>query len=133
MNESNVVPIAATEEFPLCPLSDIIIIEQKREEMSKGGIALVGNAIKWPAGRVVAVGPGRVYDVYMDASGTHMAGKSVPCTVKVGDWVTWGKFTSGGEPFTLNGKRYVLAREGDIGCVSRSGNEVELRLDVPDA
>lgn len=117
-------------DFPLEPLSDIIVVERKTTDTSKGGIILVGQERNWPCGRVVAVGPGRVYSTFLDASGHHQAGQFIPNTVKVGDFVVFGRFQSGGEPFELNGKHYILCREGDIAGISRS--ELEIKLDVPD-
>lgn len=122
--------VEAIEDFPLKPISDIVIIERKVEEVSKGGILIVGKERNWPSGRVVAVGPGRVYSSFVDASGHHQVGQFIPTTIKVGDYALFGRFTSGGEPFTLNGKHYVLAREGDIAGVCDS--ELDIKLDVPD-
>lgn len=122
----------AESEFPLKPLSDILVVERKTTDTSKGGIILVGNERNWPCGRVVAVGPGRVYSSFVDASGHHQVGQFIPNTVKVGDFVTFGRFQSGGEPFMLNGKHYILCREGDIAAVSRDGKELDIKLDAPD-
>lgn len=131
MSESNVVPIAKEEEkFPLEPFSDIVVIEQLEEETTKGGLILVGNERKYASGRVVAVGPGRVYSDYMDASGQRQFGQIIPTTVKVGDWVCFGKYQSGGEPILLNGKKYLMAREGDLGGRSVSGDPLEIKLAV---
>ena len=125
--ESNVVPMQAEEKFPLEPFSDIIVIEQMEEDKSKGGLILVGSERKFPCGRVVAVGPGRVYSDYMDASGTRQFGQLVPTTAKVGDWVTFGKYQTG-EPIELNGKRYLMAREGDLGGRSINGEPLSIKL-----
>lgn len=115
------------QEFPLRVLSDIVVIEQEIEDKSRGGIILVGEERKLPCGRVVAVGPGRVYSSMMDASGENKLAYYVPTNVKVGDWVTFGRFQTG-EPIELDGKRYILAREGDLAAVSKSGEPIPLRL-----
>lgn len=86
-------------------LSNIVIVEPEKEEVSKGGILIadVGEAQKVRWGRVVKVGPGRVED------GTFVATKLV-----VGDRVMFGKYASAGEPIKIAGKEYRLFREGDI-------------------
>ena len=127
--QSNVMPIRAEEEFPIIPTDDIVIIEQLTEEKTASGmIILTGDAKKFPSGRVVAVGPGRTYDVYMDASGNTMSGKMMPMQLKVGDWVIFGKYNSGGEPIEIDGKRYLMCRERDVGGKSRTGEPLKVRL-----
>lgn len=125
------LPNVSREKFPIEPLSDIVIIEQLEEAESKGGILLVGKERKFPAGRVVAVGPGRVYSDYMDASGSRQFGQVIPTTVKVGDYVLFGKYQSGGEPIEVNGKVYVMAREGDLGGRSVNGEPLKIKLADP--
>ena len=115
-------------DFPLVALSDIVIIEQLEEEQTKGGIILVGGETKFPCGRVVAVGPGRVYSTFMDATGSQQVGQFIPTALKVGDWVLFGRYQSAGEPIELDGKRYVMARETDIAAISRDGNPVSIKL-----
>lgn len=115
------------DDFPLRILSDIVVIEQSIEEKSRGGIVLVGEERKLPCGRVVAAGPGRIYTSMMDASGENQIAYFVPMEIKVGDWVTFGRFQTG-EPLELNGKTYIMARAGDIAAVSKSGEPVPLRL-----
>lgn len=105
--------------FPITPLSDIIVVEQKVENTTASGIILTGSkASEYPCGRVVAVGPGRVYTSFLDASGKHVSGQFVPMSVKVGDWAVFGKYQSGGEPIEVEGKKYLLFREGDLIGVS---------------
>ena len=118
----------APEDFPLQPFEDIVVIEQLKEDISAGGIFLPGDHRKFPGGRVVAVGPGRVYSNYLDASGEHKIGHFVPNPVKVGDWVIFGKYQSGGEPIELNGRVFIMARAGDLGGKSISGEPVRIRL-----
>lgn len=113
-------------DFPLQPMEDILFIEQETEDRH-GMIVLVGNERKLPAGRVVAAGPGRVYTAYLDASGHNQYAYYIPNPIKVGDWVTFGRYQTG-EPLELGGKRYIVARAGDIAAVSKSGEPVPLRL-----
>lgn len=115
------------DDFPLRVLSDIVVIEQAIEEKSTGGIILTGGERKLPCGRVVATGPGRIYTTILDASGHNELAYFVPMRINVGDWVTFGKYQSG-EPLELNGKRYIMAREGDIAAVSKDGTPITLRL-----
>lgn len=120
---------ASDDSFPLEMLSDIVVIEQMIEEKSTGGIIFTvgGDERKLPCGRVVAVGPGRIYTSMMDASGENQLAYFVPMEIKVGSWVTFGRFQTG-EPLELNGKTYIMARAGDIAAVSKSGEPVPLRL-----
>lgn len=116
------------EEFPLQPFDDICVIEQMKEDISPGGIFLPGDHRKFSGGRVVAAGPGRVYSNYLDASGEHKIGHFVPNPVKVGDWVTFGKYQSGGEPIEWKGRVFLMARAGDLGGKSKDGQPVNIRL-----
>jgi co-chaperonin GroES (HSP10) len=125
--EANREPEPA-EPFPIEPFSDVVIIEQLEEETSKGGIVLVGKDRKYPSGRVVAVGPGRIYSDYMDAAGHRQFGQVIPTTTKVGDYVIFGRFTTGGEMITLSGKKYIMAREGDLGGRSVNGEPIKIKL-----
>ena len=116
------------DDFPLIPFEDVCVIEQNETDTSEGGIILTGDYRKFPSGRVVAVGPGRTYSFFMDASGNTLAGKHVPTMVEVGDYVVFGKYQSGGEPIEFNGKTYVLARVGDLAGKSRDKSELNIRL-----
>lgn len=133
---ANVVPISPKADsepgFPLEMYSDLVVIEQLTKDTSAGGIYLPGDSRKFASGRVVAVGPGRVFSNYMDASGEHKIGHFVPNQVKVGDFVVFGKFQSS-EPIEWNGKVYMMCREGDLGGRSISGEPVEIRLAVSSA
>ena len=131
VEQKYLTPVSADSaaEFPFRVLSDIVVIEQHTEDKSKGGIVLLGTERKLPCGRVVAVGPGRIYSSFMDASGQNQLGYFVPIGIKVGEWVTFGRYQTG-EPIELNGKRYILCREGDIACVSKSGEAIPLRLAI---
>lgn len=100
--------------FPLEPFDDVVIVEQATEEKRESGIILAGGAEKLQCGKVVAVGPGRTYAAYMDASGNTQFGYNVPTRVKVGDFVVFGKYASGGEPIHYEGKKYLMCREQDL-------------------
>lgn len=126
--QTNVVPIQAEEQFPIEPFADIVIVEQLTEEKTASGLLLPGSAGEYKSGRVVAVGPGRVYSNFMDATGTHVVGQLIPTTVKVGDYVIFGKYQSGGEPIIIAGKKYLLCREGDLGGRSASGDPIKIKL-----
>lgn len=115
------------DDFPLHIQSDLVVIEQEIEEKTTAGIILTGNEAKMPCGRVVAVGPGRIYTEALDVSGHNEVAYFVPNPIKVGQWVTFGKYQSG-EPIEHNGKRYIVCRCGDIAGVSKTGEPVSLRL-----
>lgn len=119
-------------EFPIEAFSDIVIIERTVNPMSKGGIAIPKTAdmFKLPGGRVLAVGPGRWYAAPMNAAQTMEAAVFVPTTVKVGDWVVFGKYSSGGEPLKWGDKYLVFAREGDLAGRSKSGGPIDVHLDL---
>lgn len=121
----------SSDEWPFHVQSDIIVIEQTIEEKTTAGIILTGQEMKLPAGRVVAVGPGRIYTTPMDASGYSELGYFVPMTIKVGDYCVFGRFQSS-EPIEYKGKRYITCRSGDIMGVSKTGEAVNLRLVKPD-
>lgn len=123
----------SAEEFPLQPFEDICIVEQLTEEKTAGGIVLPGDYKKFPCGRVIAAGPGRYYSAVMDASGQHQVGQYVPNQVKVGDYVIFGRFNSGGEPIEWNGRKFLMCRSGDIGARSKNGDAVKIRLAPTDA
>jgi co-chaperonin GroES (HSP10) len=48
----------------------------------------------------------------------------------VGDYVIFGKYNSGGEPIEIDGVKYLMCREGDIGGVSTVGPNLRVRLAV---
>ena len=116
------------DDFPFLMFDDIVVIEQTEEEVTQSGLILTGDYKNFQGGKVVAVGPGRTYAFYMDASGQTMAGKHVPNAVKVGDWVLFGKYASGGEPIEIGGKKYIMARVGDLGGKSKNGEPIKVRL-----
>jgi chaperonin GroES len=89
------------------PLADRVIIKPApAEEKTKGGIILPDTAKEKPViGEVVAVGPGKVSD----------DGKKIPCEVKVGDKVLYGKYS--GTEVTVEGEEYLIMSEADIFAV----------------
>lgn len=102
--------------FPLEPYEDCVYIEQVVETKSKGGILIANtDAAKMPMGRVVAVGPGKFYHAPFNVAETYAAVVFVPTKLKVGDYVAWGRYRTGGEPWEFNGRVIVAAREGDLG------------------
>lgn len=138
--QSNVVPIkevtvwewpkgTAEPGFPILPYEDCIWIEQTIEEKSKGGIIIAQTEhAKMPQGRVVAVGPGRLYVAALNAGETVQAAIFVPTRTKVGDVVLFGRYRTGGEPIEMNGRRFVMAREGDLGGEIVGGQQIDVRL-----
>ena len=86
------------------PLGDRVLVQAlDAEEVSKSGIIIPDTAKERPSeGKVVAVGPGRVSD----------EGKRLSCEVKKGDKVLYGKYS--GTEVKLDGKDYLILREGDI-------------------
>lgn len=127
---SKVAALTKPEEkpFPITPFEDICIIEQVTEEKTQGGILLVGKEKEFPMGRVVAAGPGRIYSNFMDASGNHQVGQFVPNPVKVGAFVIFARFLSGGDAITIEGKPYLLARAGDLVGTTTDGNPIKVKL-----
>jgi len=114
--------------FPIQPYEDVIFVEQEIESKTASGLILAGEFAKLPAGRAVAVGPGRTFQAFMDASGHTSAAVFVPTTTKVGDYVVFGRYQSGGEPLEINGKRYLMCREGDLAGRSADGNPLMVRV-----
>ena len=86
------------------PLGDRVLVKAlDAAEVSKSGIIIPDTAKERPSeGKVMAVGPGRVAD----------DGKRVSCEVKKGDKVLYGKYS--GTEIKLDGKEYLILREGDI-------------------
>lgn len=86
------------------PLGDRIIIKRiEEEEKSKGGIIIPDTAKEKPQeGKVTAVGKGKLLD----------DGKLVPCEVKVGDRVLFGKYS--GTEVKIQGEEHLIIREEDV-------------------
>lgn len=83
----------------LKPLADRVLIEAApAEEKTASGIIIPDTAKEKPlAGKVVAVGPGKVDE---------------PMTVKKGDNVLYGQYS--GTEIKLDGKTYLIMRESDV-------------------
>ena len=86
------------------PLGDRVVIKPApQEEKTKGGIILPDTAKEKPViGEVVAAGPGKRLE----------DGKLIALDLKVGDKVLYGKYS--GTEVSLDGKEYLIMREGDI-------------------
>ncbi len=81
------------------PLADRVLIEPSQaEEKTAGGIIIPDTAKEKPLkGKVVAVGNGK---------------KDEPMTVKVGDFVLYGKYA--GTEISIEGNDYLFMNESDI-------------------
>ena len=89
----------------LRPLEDHVVVEPVvQEEKTESGIYLPDTAHKDKpqTGKVVAVGTGRLLD-----NGTRIASE-----VKVGETVVFAKYS--GSEVELDGKDYIILRDGDI-------------------
>ena len=86
------------------PLADRVVVKpQEAEETTASGIILPDTAKEKPqAGKIVAIGPGKVSDV----------GNAIAMTVKVGDNVLYGKYS--GTEITVDGDEVLIMRESDI-------------------
>lgn len=91
---------------------DVLLVEPELETETAGGLVIpdVGEAQKIRRGIVVKVGPGK-----------HNGHAFVASVTKEGDRVYFGKYQSAGEPIKLNGKTYLLLREGDVFARERLG------------
>ncbi|MDD4955011.1 MAG: co-chaperone GroES [Candidatus Omnitrophica bacterium] len=89
------------------PLGDRVLIQPlEAKEKTKGGILLPDTAKERPQeGKVIAVGEGKKND----------EGKLVALSVKVGDVVLYGKYSS--TEITVDGEEYLVVREDDIVAV----------------
>ncbi len=87
------------------PLSDRLLIQQdKKEEVSKGGIILPGTAAdETLQGLVIAAGPGKYSD----------EGHLIPMKVKQGDRVIFDK-NAGTEVKDDDGTEYLIIHEDDV-------------------
>jgi len=86
------------------PLADRVVIKpQEAEETTASGIILPDTAKEKPqAGKVLAVGPGKISD----------SGNSIKMTLKVGDNVLYGKYS--GTEITVADDDVLIMRESDI-------------------
>ena len=93
----------------LRPLADrVVIIPQKAEEKSAGGIIIPDSANKDKPmmGKVAAIGPGKMSD----------EGKRIPCDVKVDDEVVFSKYA--GTELKIDGEKYLIVNESEILAVN---------------
>lgn len=90
------------------PLNDNVILRRSTPETtSKGGIILADTAQeKNLRAEVLAVGPGSI----------DGRGERIPIDLKVGDVALLGNKYSGAE-ITVDGEKYLVAREDDIVAV----------------
>ena len=88
----------------LRPLDDRVIIKQlEAEEKTSGGIILPDTAKEKPqAGKVIAVGPGKILD----------NGSRAAMSVKKNDEVIYSKYS--GNDVEVEGTKYVILHESDI-------------------
>ena len=86
------------------PLDDrVVVTPMEAEEKTAGGVILPDAAKEKPQqGKVVAVGPGTL----------TKEGKRVPCSVKKGDVVVYGKYS--GSDVKVDAKEYKILRENEI-------------------
>lgn len=86
------------------PMGDRILVEEdKREEVSQGGIILPEQVQEKPMlGTVRAVGKGRVME----------SGEVFPMEVRVGDRVMFGKYA--GTDIKIDGVKLMILRESEI-------------------
>ena len=95
----------------LKPLGDRVIVSLKpKEEMTRSGIVLPDTATEKPQqGTVLAVGPGRLLDT----------GRRLEMDVREGDTVLFTKY--GGTEVKLDGRDYLVIREGDLLAIITNG------------
>jgi len=86
------------------PLQDRVLVKRlANEEKTAGGIIIPDTAKEKPQeGKVIAVGPGKVFD-----NGTLRAP-----SVKAGDKILFGKYA--GSEVKIDGDEHIILREDDI-------------------
>lgn len=86
------------------PLGDRVLVKiVEAEEKTKGGIILPDSAKEEKSeGEVIAVGKGKMKE----------DGTVVPCEVKAGDKVLFGKYS--GDEIMIDGKKNKILRESEI-------------------
>ena len=87
------------------PINNYMLVQvADAKEESDGGIILTGKQkITKSEGKVVSVGPGRIYE----DSGVY-----IPMPVKAGESVVYGKY--GGTELDYNGKKHLLISDIDV-------------------
>jgi len=96
--------------IPLIPLYDRLLVRRKEaQEQSDGGIYIPDTVRERPAeGEVLVVGEGR-YNAYY--------GRTIPLTVKVGDYILFGKYA--GSEITYDDETYTLLAEDEVLAIIR--------------
>ncbi|MCG2715604.1 MAG: co-chaperone GroES [Candidatus Marinimicrobia bacterium] len=95
------------------PLADRVVVKPaEAEEKTSGGIILPDTAKEKPQeGKVVAVGPGKIFET---------RSREV-MEVKVGDKILYGKYS--GTEVTIDGEEHLIMRESDILAIISSGRK----------
>ena len=91
--------------MPVRPLHDRVLVKraEEAEQKSSAGIIIPDTAKEKPQrGSVIAVGEGKKDD----------NGKRIPCDVKAGDEVLFGKYS--GTEVKIDGEEYLIMHETDI-------------------
>ena len=94
------------------PIHDRLVVRRLEEgEQAIGGIIIPDSAKEKPQrGTVIAAGDGKMKE----------NGKRVPLSVKTGDLILFGKYSS--QEIKLDGEEYLIMREDDVLAVV-DGNE----------
>jgi chaperonin GroES len=96
------------------PLHDRIVVTRIEDETEKtaGGLFIPDSAKEKPQqGEVVAVGNGKRTE----------DGKLIPCDVKAGDRILFGKYS--GSDIKIDGKEYLIMREDEVLGVLEGGTK----------
>ena len=91
--------------MPVRPLHDRVLVKraEEAEQKSSAGIIIPDTAKEKPQrGTVIAVGEGKKDD----------NGKRIPCDVKAGDEVLFGKYS--GTEVKIDGEEFLIMHETDI-------------------
>lgn len=91
--------------MPVRPLHDRVLVKraEEAEQKSSAGIIIPDTAKEKPQrGSVIAVGEGKKDD----------NGKRIPCDVKAGDEVLFGKYS--GTEVKIDGEEFLIMHETDI-------------------
>lgn len=99
----------------LRPLADRVVVRRlESETITTGGIVIPDSAAEQPnQGEVIAVGPGARLN----------SGDIAPLTVKIGDRILFGKYTS--NEVTINGEEFLILKESDIHAVIETDRRKE--------
>jgi chaperonin GroES len=91
-------------QLKIRPLHDRVVVKRVDEERkTASGIVIPDTAAEKPdQGEIMAVGKGKKTD----------EGKLIPCDVKVGDRVLFGKYS--GQTVKVKGEELLVMREEDI-------------------